>query len=142
MTTLFLKQPKSGLEREIKLPKTAPTMRALKLKGAKTDAGEQIYSYGFTYRCKCGNEQQVMAVAPAGAPDSQVEDMLNSIFEKVINEEYEVHQRQNKLPNDVSTWPKSLRLDVAEELRHIHNWLKRRKWSRQTLWTGVSLPSK
>ena len=127
------------MERDLWLPKNAPSLRALRLDSVRMDDGTAVDMYGFTYKCKCSNEQYVRVVMPGTASDAQIEDSLATAFASVLKGEGEAHQRaaMTLTPNDVSTWSKSLKLDVAEELRHVQRWLKRRKWSRQTLWKGV-----
>ena len=139
MESYLRKSPKiHPLEREFWLPPNAPSIEALRLGSVHDDAGHRVYTYGFVYDCKCGNKQWVLFVAPEDTASTQIEDGLNKAFEHVIRDEAEAHQRQLKTPNDVSTWSKALKLDVAEELRHIKKWMEKRKWSRQTLWKGAN----
>ena len=68
----------------------------------------------------------------------QVEDMLNANFETLLIEEEGRHQRAVGTL-DVSAGDNALKLDVAEELRHIRNYLRKRKWANKVYHSGVSL---
>jgi len=112
----------------------------VELIGQTEDDGEEAYSHGFNYSCKCGNQFEIRLIAEASASDAQVEDMLLSAFERAMEQEFVRHQQQaGKLANDVSGWSKSLKLDVAEELRHIKHWMGKKKASStgRTLYQGI-----
>ena len=68
------------LEREIWLPPDLPTLNQLYL-GKTVEEGDRAASYGFTYRCKCGNELEITAMAEESASSQQIENMLNVAFE-------------------------------------------------------------
>lgn len=127
------------IERDLILPDSVPTLNRLLL-GETAEEGHKVYSYGFLYKCKCGNELMISALATEKDSANQVEDMLNASFERHLREEEERHQRvQGLLSPDVNAWDDSLKLDVAEELRHIRNYIRKRKWARKVWHKGVSV---
>ena len=110
------------------------------LVGRTRDDDWKVYTHGFDWQCPCGNVRKIIFMAGESASAAHIEDALAKGVESAVISENIVHQQQvGKL--SVSPDDKPLRLDLAEELRHIRFWMKKSRESStgRTLFKGATI---